>query len=172
MNEELQQLLGQLASTPNWKYQLGLAQTQEQEQQTAANYLLGQGQNTNQATSIADQYSLGQGQNANALQQTSNQLNEFLQALGLQTQQQNWQQQFAQLQNQQQQSGMTPGQFDDAYIMAGLNGGGKGGANSTSAPGVDPNNWEAIQTPYGSVSGSIYDPSVMTRYEQLMNTGL
>lgn len=83
MNNSVLDLLNTLGSTPNWKYQLGLAQIAPQEQATAAQYQLGQ-------QSLADQMSQFQAQNA------------------LQQAQQNWAQQFANT-GQQQQYGLQSG---------------------------------------------------------------
>ena len=82
---DLNSILGILANSPNWQYQLGLGEQQQQGMGTAANYLLGQGQNQNQAASISNQFKLGTtGQ--------KNQLDEFLQQLGLQRQNQEFEQ--------------------------------------------------------------------------------
>ena len=85
---DLNSILGTLANTPTWQYQLGLGEQQQQGMGTAANYLLGKGQNENQATNISNQYTLGK-----TAQQ--NQLDEFLKSLGLQKNQQDWQQGFS-----------------------------------------------------------------------------
>ena len=122
---DLNTLLGALASTPNWKYQLGISELGPQyagiasnyelgkgqnantAQANLYNYLLGQGANENQAAQIANQLTLGQGQNANQAAQIANeynlgttaqknQLDEFLKQFGLQKNQQAWQQNFTQ----------------------------------------------------------------------------
>lgn len=180
---DLQSLLGALGSSPNWQYQLGLGQNQNQGSQVASNYLLGQGQNQNQAAQIANDLTLGQGQlglgtlqaNQNYTlgdkslnnqfslgnKQADNQLDEFIKSLGLNSDAQKFQQQ-----EQLKQSDFTN---SPAYRMAVLNNmnepsrAGTSGTQATPMGVIDPRNSDILTTSSGRVyGGSNYNPSAMS----------
>lgn len=99
----LQDFLTYAGSLPNWKYQLGLAQNQTQQQQLADQLALGQ-------TEAQNQLALGQGQIGTQNTSLADQLQEFLGQLNQSNQAQQFGENLATTQNKQ---GQQQQQFEN-----------------------------------------------------------